>query len=101
MRTAAFIGLLIWAAGAGAVGEPGGAYGGGTTPQTGQVQFEAIDRDGDGKLTAEEARAGGIERFEEGDANGDGVLDEAEFAALEREQSAEPPAPAPGGGRPQ
>jgi len=78
-----------------AVGEAGGAYGGGTVPQTGEVSFQEADNDGDGVLTREEARRAGIERFEEGDRDGDGVLDRTEFSALEDREAAGPDSPEP------
>lgn len=95
---AAAAGFLLWTSLAAAVGEPGGAYGGGTLPETGEVRFQEADQDGDGLLSREEARRAGIERFEEGDRDGDGALDRAEFSALEGDGAEESPArDAPGG----
>ena len=84
MHRIAFVIALIFSGGAGAeVGDAGGAYGGGTAPGTGKVDFQEADRNQDGVLSIEEARTAGIERFQEVDRNNDGQLDRAEFSALE------------------
>lgn len=64
-------------------GEKAGAYGGATSGDATEVTMEYADTDGDGTVSREEARRVGIERFEAVDSNQDGVLDEAELAALE------------------
>lgn len=76
-----------------AAGEAGGAYGGGTQVDTPAASLKNVDEDGDGVVSPAEARRAGIERFEEADKNRDGVLDEAELAALEA--AADNGAPAP------
>jgi hypothetical protein len=65
-------------------GEQGGAYGGDTTGNTGKLDFQQTDRSSDGKVSRDEARAGGIERFEMADGNQDRKRDRIEFAILER-----------------
>lgn len=47
--------------------------------------FKQLDTDGDGMLTVEEADPNPdlVEAFEDGDENGDGKLDMAEFEKLE------------------
>lgn len=49
-----------------------------------QVAFEAVDADGDGMVTAEEAVAAGIgeDIFTAADGDGDGMLNADEFAAI-------------------
>lgn len=64
-------------------GEQAGAYGGGTPTGAYPVNLEAADDNGDGVVNRQEARRVGIEQFDEADKNQDGVLDEAELAALE------------------
>lgn len=78
----AMLATAAWAA----PGERGGAYGGGTTGQAGQLNFQTADGNGDGVVSEQEARLVGIEQFERADKNSDGVLDEAEIAALETQQ---------------
>ena len=54
----------------------------------------ALDKDGDGKISKDEAPGGMKDRFDSMDSNGDGFIDKAEQAALmKRFQGA-------GGGRP-
>ncbi len=43
------------------------------------MNFDAIDADGDGKITAEEMQAYGAQRFAVADTNGDGYIDAAEM----------------------
>jgi hypothetical protein len=50
----------------------------------GMMDFEAMDADGDGKVTREEAEAYRAARFAAADANGDGVLDRDELVAAAR-----------------
>lgn len=47
----------------------------------GPVQFETLDRDGDGQITREEMAAQRGDRFEEADTDGDGKLSLAEIEA--------------------
>jgi hypothetical protein len=82
-RIALIIAALFSAGAIAEVGDAGGAYGGGTAPGTGKVDFQEADSNRDGVLSFEEARAAGIERFEEADRNNDGRLDAAEFSVLE------------------
>jgi Ca2+-binding EF-hand superfamily protein len=56
-----------------------------------ELDFDAIDADGDGAVTRAELEAHGTARFAEYDANGDGLLDRAELIAM---------MPAPRGMRP-
>jgi Ca2+-binding EF-hand superfamily protein len=60
------------------------ALGQDSTRQTADTQFRSLDGDGDGFVTrAEAVKLQGIaERFARFDANKDGKLDRAEFAAL-------------------
>lgn len=84
VRALALIASGLFAAGAlAAPGEKGGAYGGGTTGEAGEINFEQADGNGDGVVSEQEARLAGIEKFQLVDKNHDGVLDEAEMAALE------------------
>ncbi len=66
-----------------APGERGGAYGGDTTGNAGDVTFKNADGNGDGVVSEQEARLVGIEKFKTVDRNHDGVLDRAEIAAIE------------------
>jgi Ca2+-binding EF-hand superfamily protein len=43
-----------------------------------------MDADGDGKVTAEEFAASGLQRFQRMDENHDGVIDKAEAAAIRK-----------------
>ncbi len=47
-----------------------------------QLDFDAIDADGDGAITRAELEAHGTARLAEYDANGDGMLDRAELIAM-------------------
>lgn len=82
-RTALIIAAFFSAGAIAEVGDAGGAYGGGTSPETGKVGFREADSNQDGVLSLEEARTAGIERFQDADRNNDGRLDAAEFSALE------------------
>lgn len=55
----------------------------------GQVDFETLDRTGDGLLTGEDFAAAADARFTEFDADGDGDVTEAEFLERARENAAE------------
>lgn len=86
--------------GPGAGGRPGGGGpGGGAGPGGGGGRrpgggMSALDKDGDGKISKDEAPGGMKDRFDSLDGNGDGFIDKAEQAALmKRFQGA-------GGGRP-
>ncbi|MCU0690154.1 MAG: EF-hand domain-containing protein [Polyangiaceae bacterium] len=46
------------------------------------AMFAQADRDGDGKLTREEAQSAAGRRFKSADKNGDGTLDDQELSAL-------------------
>lgn len=62
--------------------------------QHAEQRFAGLDRDNDGRLTAEEARQGHVERraerggraFERFDANGDGSISRAEFDQVRAER---------------
>lgn len=59
-------------------------------PPPNQVPFEAVDQDGDGMITREEAEGsplGGM--FDQADENGDGQVDGAEYAAFQLQQAGE------------
>jgi len=55
----------------------------------GQVDFETLDRTGDGLLTGEDFAAAADARFAELDADGDGEVTEAEFLERAGENAAE------------
>jgi hypothetical protein len=82
-RIALIIAVLFSAGAIAEMGDAGGAYGGGTAPGTGKVDFQEADSNRDDVLSVDEARAAGIERFQQADRNNDGQLDAAEFSALE------------------
>ena len=94
MRTLVLIAAGLFAtATIAAPGEKGGAYGGDTTGEASTFSIQEADNNGDGVVSEQEARLVGIERFDAVDKNQDGVLDEAEIAALEestRETEAAP-----------
>lgn len=90
-RTLALVVAGLLSAPAGAIpGEKGGAYGGGTRGDAIEVTMKNGDTDGDGVLNREEARRLGIEEFEAVDRNGDGVLDAQELAAVESDRPMNP-----------
>lgn len=60
-------------------GGAGSAESGASGSQSQSGLLSVIDRDGDGKITEEELTS----HFQQSDANGDGSLDESEFAAFE------------------
>lgn len=90
------------AGGGGPGGSRGGAGGGGNRQGGGGGAkrragggMSALDKDGDGKISKDEAPGGMKDRFDSMDSNGDGFIDKAEQAALiKRFQSGG------GGGRP-
>ncbi|HSH29464.1 MAG TPA: hypothetical protein VK971_06100 [Thiohalobacter sp.] len=65
----------------------------GENAMMGAMTFEALDRDGDGYISAEEAGAHkGLEaNWDKADANQDGHLDSSEFSAFEGEGRLSPP----------
>ncbi len=67
--------------GGGAQGGGGGQGGGGARRRAGGG-MSALDKDGDGKISKDEAPAGMQSRFDSLDGNGDGFIDKAEQAEL-------------------
>lgn len=62
----------------------------GAPPPPNEVPFEAVDQNGDGIITREEAEGsplGGT--FDQADANGNGEVDGAEYAAFQLQQAGE------------
>ncbi|MFP4560819.1 MAG: hypothetical protein ACLFRB_09320 [Thiohalorhabdus sp.] len=59
----------------------------------GTEKFEKYDKDGDGKISMEEAKEAGSEKlsenFESYDQDGDNALDQGEFARFESEETGE------------
>ena len=60
-------------------GRPEGAEG---RRRPGMLQFDTLDKDGDGKISKEEAPERMAERFDQIDKNGDGFIDKAELEVL-------------------
>ncbi len=101
-----FVAVFSAASAFAAPGERGGAYGGDTTGNAGDVTFKKADGNGDGVVSEQEARLVGIEKFKTADRNHDGVLDRAEIAAMESAGdgaggSHNEPQPDPQSGKPQ
>lgn len=63
-------------------GRPGGAPGQGGGQRRGMPNFSELDKDGDGKISKEEAPDRMKERFDQMDKNGDGFFDKAEQDAF-------------------
>jgi len=63
-------------------GGPGGPGAAGTPPQRRGGGMGALDKDGDGKISLDEAPGGMKDRFSKMDSNGDGFIDKAEMAKL-------------------
>lgn len=61
--------------------------------EMGPMTFEALDRNGDGYISAEESQAhkGLKANWDQADANNDGHLDSSEFSAFEGEGMMTPP----------
>ncbi len=77
MKTTYWIaGVLVAGLGAGVVGMASAHQGG-----PGQISFETLDANGDGKLTQAELEAQKTARFTATDTNGDGMLSAAEMLA--------------------
>ncbi|MFA9460212.1 hypothetical protein [Thiohalorhabdus methylotrophus] len=84
---ALFAALLIGSAGAVQAEMHEGEHGGGTS------KFQEYDKDGDGKISMEEAQSAESqklsENFEQYDENGNQELDQGEFARFEAEETQE------------
>lgn len=71
----------------GAAGATDSGVTGGTMEQTQAGLLSVIDKDADGKVTQDEL----MSYFQQHDANGDGSLDQSEFAAFENPPAGEAP----------
>lgn len=60
----------------------------GMGPRAAMMDFDAIDSDGDGKITAAEIKAHADQRFATADTNGDGFVDAAEMQVRMMAQAA-------------
>jgi hypothetical protein len=55
--------------------------------ELGQIEWQQLDQDGDGRVSKEEFMQHGSEQtFDQADQDGDGVLTEEEFRAAQEEQ---------------
>jgi Ca2+-binding EF-hand superfamily protein len=91
LRVFSLAGAGLLAAGA-AIAQPGPGPGQGPRGERGQLMFQMLDVDRDGRITFAEAWGVVTERFNAADADRSGGLTPAEFAAL---RARAPDAPAP------
>jgi Ca2+-binding EF-hand superfamily protein len=83
MNKTAFIALVTTAA----MVVAGGSALAQAAPKQAPVSFEALDTDGDGKVTRDEMQAYGALRMARADTNGDGALDLGELEAQAAERA--------------